>query len=81
MKGRTCSSSIRTSASTARSASPNVPAEAIFSEEDLPAGQQEFRALNADLSRAWPVITEKKPAPDDAKEWDGKPEKLALLER
>jgi len=27
------------------------------------------------------VITEKKPAPDDAKEWDGKPEKLALLER
>ena len=60
---------------------PECPAEAIFSEEDLPAGQQEFRALNAELSRGWPVITEKKPAPDDAKEWDGKPEKLALLER
>jgi len=27
------------------------------------------------------VITEKKDAPADAKEWEGKPDKLALLER
>jgi len=27
------------------------------------------------------VITEKKEAPADAKEWEGKPEKLKLLER
>ena len=49
---------------------PECPAEAIFSEEELPDGQQDFRKLNADLAKQWPVITEKKDAPDDAKEWD-----------
>jgi ferredoxin len=37
--------------------------------------------LNAELAKAWPVITEKKPAPPDAKDWEGKPDKLPLLER
>jgi ferredoxin len=60
---------------------PECPAEAIFSEEELPAAQQEFRKLNAELARQWPVITEKKDAPEDAKEWDGRPGKLGLLER
>ena len=60
---------------------PECPAEAIFSEEELPDGQQPFRQLNADLSKQWPVITEKKDAPADAKEWDGQPDKLPLLER
>jgi ferredoxin len=60
---------------------PECPVEAIFSEEELPAGQDAFKALNAELSRQWPVITEKKDAPADAKEWEGKPDKLKLLER
>ena len=60
---------------------PECPAEAIFSEEELPDGQQEFKALNADLAKGWPVITEKKPAPEDAKDWDGRAGKLPLLER
>jgi ferredoxin len=47
----------------------------------LPSGQQPLRALNAELSKQWPVITEKKDAPADAKEWDGRPGKLGLLER
>jgi ferredoxin len=55
--------------------------EAIFSEEELPAGQEQFKQLNAELAKQWPVITEKKDAPADAKEWEGKPDKLALLER
>ncbi|HEX6613816.1 MAG TPA: DUF3470 domain-containing protein, partial [Rhodanobacteraceae bacterium] len=38
-------------------------------------------ALNAELSRIWPVLTERKEAPPDAKEWDGKPDKLPFLER
>jgi ferredoxin len=54
--------------------------EAIFSEEELPGGQQSFKALNADLAKKWPVITEKKEPPEDAKEWEGKPDKLKLLE-
>ena len=49
--------------------------------EELPPGQQEFRALNADLAKQWPVITEMKEAPPDAKDWDGKPGKLGMLER
>jgi ferredoxin len=60
---------------------PECPAEAIFSEEELPAGQEHFKQLNADLAKQWPVITERAPAPADAKEWDGKPDKLKLLER
>ena len=60
---------------------PECPAEAIFSEEEIPEGQERFKALNAELAAQWPVITEKKPPPDDAKEWDGREGKLALLER
>jgi ferredoxin len=33
------------------------------------------------LSLIWPVITEAQTPPDDATEWDGKPDKLPLLER
>jgi len=60
---------------------PECPVEAIFSEEELPAGQEHFKPLNAELAKLWPVITEKKDAPPDAKEWEGKPGKLNLLER
>jgi ferredoxin len=60
---------------------PECPAEAIFSEEELPAGQEKFTALNAELAKQWPVISEMGIPPADAKEWDGKPDKLRLLER
>lgn len=60
---------------------PECPAEAIYSEEDLPPGQEEFLKTNAELARKWPVITEKKAAPGDADEWKGKPGKRSLLER
>jgi ferredoxin len=60
---------------------PECPVEAIFSEEELPAGQEQFKELNKELSHKWPVITEKGPPPPDAKEWEGKPDKLKLLER
>ena len=38
-------------------------------------------ACPADLSKIWPVITERQEPPADAKDWDGKPDKLKLLER
>jgi ferredoxin len=60
---------------------PECPVEAIFAEDDLPAEQAQFLQLNKDLSRKWPVITEKKDAPPDAKEWEGAPDKLSLLEK
>jgi len=60
---------------------PECPAEAIFPEDELPEDQGDFLALNAELAPLWPVITEQKPPPDDATEWDGKPDKLKYLER
>ena len=60
---------------------PECPAHAIFSEDDLPADQEQFLALNVELAKKWPVIATKKDAPPDAAEWDGKPDKLPYLER
>jgi ferredoxin len=60
---------------------PECPVDAIVSEDDLPADQAEFKQLNADLAKKWPVITEQKDAPPDAKDWEGKPNKRTLLEK
>ncbi|RAN82053.1 ferredoxin [Bacillus sp. SRB_336] len=60
---------------------PECPINAIYPEDDVPAGQEMFVALNAELARSWPVITERKDSPADAKEWEGKPGKLELLQR
>ncbi|QNP40336.1 ferredoxin FdxA [Lysobacter solisilvae (ex Woo and Kim 2020)] len=60
---------------------PECPVNAIYPEDDVPAGQESFVALNAELAKAWPVITTRKDALADAKEWEGKPGKLDLLER
>jgi ferredoxin len=55
--------------------------EAIVSEDDLAEDQQEFLALNAELSREWPVLSEKKDAPPDADDWTEVKDKLQYLER
>lgn len=60
---------------------PECPAEAIFPEDEVPAGQEGYLALNAELSKVWPVISEMKAALEDAEEWDGVPDKLQYLER
>ena len=60
---------------------PECPAEAIFAEDDVPDDQQEYIALNAELAKEWPVITEMKDAPEDADEWNGKKGKIDYLER
>ena len=60
---------------------PECPANAIFSEDELPADQKDFIAINAELAQIWPNITEKGQQPADAKDWDGKAGKRKLLER
>ncbi len=60
---------------------PECPAEAIFAEDDVPEDQAHFTDLNAALAKKWPVITEKKDPLPDAADWDGKPDKLAMLEQ
>jgi ferredoxin len=60
---------------------PECPVEAIYAEDDVPDAQQEFIALNRDLSAQWKPIIERKPAPRDADEWAKVKEKKALLEK
>ena len=57
------------------------PAQAIFSEDEVPAGMENFIQLNVELAEIWPNITERKDPLPDAEEWDGKPGKIEHLER
>jgi len=57
------------------------PVEAILAEDDVPDTQHAFIALNAELSRQWKPIIERKPPPSDADEWKDRPDKRSLLER
>lgn len=45
------------------------PVEAIYAEDDVPADQRDFIALNAELAKLWPVIVERKDPLPDADEW------------
>lgn len=58
---------------------PECPAEAIFAEDDVPADQQEFIALNARLAKVWPTITAKKEPLQDADNYNGMPGKRSML--
>ena len=55
--------------------------EAIYAEDELPEGQEEFLELNAELAEVWPNITEAKDPPDDEAEWREVTDKRALLEK
>ncbi|MGL4286626.1 MAG: ferredoxin FdxA [Phreatobacter sp.] len=56
---------------------PECPAEAI--KPDTEAGLEKWLGINADYASKWPNITQKRESPADAKDWDGKPDKEALL--
>jgi ferredoxin len=60
---------------------PECPVEAIYSEDDLPEGQQQFLELNAELAKNWPVIDALKEPPADADDWREVKDKLQYLER
>lgn len=60
---------------------PECPAEAIYAEDDLPAGQEDFLEINAELAQQWPVINVSTEPPADASEWDGVEDKLQYLEK
>lgn len=60
---------------------PECPAHAIFAEDEVPAGQEQFIQMNAELSKTWPSITEVKPPLEDAEEWKDKSGKLQYLEK
>lgn len=60
---------------------PECPVGAIYADSDLPADQQPFLALNAELAKSWPVITRKTAALPDADEWAKTANKLQYLDR
>ena len=60
---------------------PECPVDAILSEDELPDDQNHFLQLNAELSELWPVISEMKPAPEDADDWTETKDKLQYLEK
>ena len=59
---------------------PECPVDAIYPDDELPKDQQEFLKINAELAEKWPVITEIKPAPEDADEWAKVKDKRQYLE-
>ncbi|MGD8514989.1 MAG: ferredoxin family protein [Granulosicoccaceae bacterium] len=61
---------------------PECPAEAIFAEDDLPAGQENFVQINAELAEVWPAINSAQEPLPDADEWvDYEEDKVAMLQR
>ncbi len=60
---------------------PECPVEAIVAEEDVPASQEQFTELNADLAKIWPAITRTQDPLPDAEEWKDVSGKLPHLER
>jgi ferredoxin len=60
---------------------PECPVNAIYAEEDVPADQKEWLALNAELTKIWPVLTDKKDALPEAEEFKDVRGKKQFLER
>ncbi len=59
---------------------PECPAEAIYSEDDLPEEMAEFLALNAEKAKEWPAITAHIEALPEAETWKGVKGKRKYLE-
>ena len=59
---------------------PACPTKAIFEVSALPEKWQAYVQLNADLSRTWPNISEKKDGLPDADAWKDVEEKRQYLE-
>ena len=53
---------------------PECPVDAIISDTD--DKDEKWLEVNQKFSEIWPNISEKKPAPSDAKEWENIPDKF-----
>lgn len=60
---------------------PECPVEAIYAVADVPADQQVFIALNAELAALWPGLDEATGPLPDADQWSDVKDKLQYLER
>ena len=55
---------------------PECPVDAIHSDSE--DGMEKWVEINRKYSETWPVITEKKIPPEDAKEWENKENKFEI---
>jgi ferredoxin len=60
---------------------PECPVNAIYADVDLPRDQERFTAINAELAKAWPTLTDKKDPLPDAEQWKDVKDKEKYLER
>lgn len=60
---------------------PECPVNAIYAEDDLPEDQKDLTALNAELAKVWPTITDTKGPLPDAEQWKDAKGKLKDLQR
>ncbi len=59
---------------------PECPVDAIYPDDEVPADQQEYIALNERLAQQWPVIKDREDPPPDAEEWENVRDKRHRLE-
>ena len=60
---------------------PECPVDAIFADDEIPEGQENFLEINQELCEVWPVISHAPTPPDDADEWREVKNKLQYLEK
>mgnify|MGYP003340295196 CR=1 FL=1 len=60
---------------------PECPVNAIYAEEDIPDDQKAFIAINAELAKLWPTITDAKEPLPEAEQFKDVKGKLDQIER
>jgi ferredoxin len=60
---------------------PECPVNAIYAEDDVPDDQKALTALNAELAKIWPTITDTKGPLPEAEKWKDAKGKLKDLQR
>jgi ferredoxin len=61
---------------------PECPVNAIVSDDELPEEERKkWYAINSELSKNWPNITQRKSELPSADEWAKRPDKLIFLEK
>ena len=60
---------------------PECPENAIYAEDDVPAEQRQFIAINAELAKIWKPITKSKESMLDFEKWAGVANKQQYLKR
>jgi len=59
---------------------PECPIDAIVADTNVDIDVALWRGINTSMSLKWPVITKKKDPLPEHEQWNGKPNKLNLLE-